>query len=194
MKGGSSIPMFHAPRKGSPCRGGRADACGPGPRPCGSRSAEHRPRAGRPTGRHRADRRCPRRPAMRPISAAGLTSPPCVETCVIAIRFVRGPIARSGARSSACCRRRCDASTPSIRGRRASANIVYIDGSRFLVGAESEDHPPISHPPPIGPLVTAAQHCDIARERIFLHFEKHPIHPPTLSGRNSTTRSFRPIA
>src|SRR3984893_9484097 len=129
-----------------------------------------RPRAEtmwQPICRHRQGR-----PAIWLISAARLMSPPCVGTCVIAISLVRRPIARSAARSSACCRRRCDAPTPSICGRRASANIVYIDGSRFLVGAASEDHPPISHPPPIGPLVTAAQHCDITRERIFLHFEK----------------------
>jgi hypothetical protein len=49
---------FHAARTRNPCRGARADTFGPGPRACGSRSAAHRPRAGRPTGRRRADREC----------------------------------------------------------------------------------------------------------------------------------------
>jgi hypothetical protein len=44
----------------------------------------------------------PWRAAMRPTSAAGLTSPPLPGTCVIAISFVRGPIARSSAARSSC--------------------------------------------------------------------------------------------
>jgi len=44
----------------------------------------------------------PWRAAISPTSAAGLTSPPCVGTCVIAISFVRGPIARSSALRSSC--------------------------------------------------------------------------------------------
>jgi hypothetical protein len=44
-------------------------------------------------------------------------------------------------------------------------------------------------------LISGVPCCtDRAGERIFLHFEKRRVHPPTLSGRNSTTRSFCPIA
>jgi hypothetical protein len=79
-------------------------------------------------------------------------------------------------------------------GRRTSANIVDIDGLRFLVGSKSEDNAPISHPSPIRSLVTAAQHRDIAGERIFFHFEECRVNSATLAGRDSTTCSLRSIA
>jgi len=44
----------------------------------------------------------PWRAAIWPTAAAGLTNPPCVGTCVIAISLVRGPIARSSALRSSC--------------------------------------------------------------------------------------------
>ena len=45
-----------------------------------------------------------------------------------------------------------------------SANIVDIDGPRFLIGSKREDNAPISHPSPIRSLVTAAQHRDITED------------------------------
>jgi hypothetical protein len=56
----------------------------------------------RPTDSQASSRwRMPQLAAMRPISAAGLTSPPCVSTCVMAISLVRGPIGRSKCASAA---------------------------------------------------------------------------------------------
>ena len=121
-------------------------------------------------------------PGDMAISAAELMSPPCVGTCVIAISLFAD---RSRARPRDRARAVVVGVTPRPRQYVVVVRrriIVYIGGSRFLVGAESEDHAPISHPPPIGPLVTAAQHCDIARERIFLHFEKRRVHPPDALG------------
>ena len=48
--------------------------------------------AARPTGRHRADRACRARGRTWPTSAAGLTSPPLVGTCVMAISLTRPSI------------------------------------------------------------------------------------------------------
>src|SRR6266481_8409665 len=42
------------------------------------------------------------RATMRPASAAGLTSPPSVGTCAIAISFVHGPFGHSSAAGSSC--------------------------------------------------------------------------------------------
>jgi len=79
--------------------------------------------------------------------------------------------------------------TSSVGSRRASRDVVYIDGPRFLVGAQSENDAPISNAPPIRAFITAAQHSDIAGARIILHLKERSVYPPALSGRDSTTRS-----
>ena len=65
-----------------------------------------RPASARPTGRRRADRGCRARGRSRPISAAGLTRPPLVGTCVMAISLTRPSIMRASASTSSSPARR----------------------------------------------------------------------------------------